>query len=166
MMQVRWFQIYSGCISTTITLRMTVCNEQFNIACQWLFSYCCRHSARLYDCVWLYLFFYFLSAFLANKRVHYAFDTGSGVLLQMEVGIRKGAWQRARRYPAYLWSLRWVYAVKKPRRLVYAVYPRIPPQYTTGHRAYSKRVPRTNCALRIKKCAPRISSGIYFLSTS
>ena len=28
--------------------------------------------------------------------------------------------------------------------------------------AYSKRVPRTNCALRIKKCAPRISSGIYF----
>jgi len=29
-------------------------------------------------------------------------------------------------------------------------------------RAYSKRVPRTNCALRIKKCAPRISSGIYF----
>jgi len=33
-------------------------------------------------------------------------------------------------------------------------------------RAYSKRVSRTNCALRIKKCAPRISSGIYFLSTS
>ena len=33
-------------------------------------------------------------------------------------------------------------------------------------RAYSKRVFRTNCALRIKKCAPRISSGIYFLSTS
>ena len=33
-------------------------------------------------------------------------------------------------------------------------------------RAYSKRVPRTNCALRIKKCAPRISSGIYFLGTS
>jgi len=32
--------------------------------------------------------------------------------------------------------------------------------------AYSKRVPRTNCALRIKKCASRISSGIYFLSTS
>ena len=32
--------------------------------------------------------------------------------------------------------------------------------------AYSKRVPCTNCALRIKKCAPRISSGIYFLSTS
>ena len=49
----------------------------------------------------------------------------------MEVGIRKQAWQRAWRYPAYLWSLRWVYAVKKTRRLVYAVYPRIPPpQYT------------------------------------
>ena len=29
-------------------------------------------------------------------------------------------------------------------------------------RAYSKRVFRTNCALRIKKYAPRISSGIYF----
>jgi len=28
--------------------------------------------------------------------------------------------------------------------------------------AYCKRVPRTNCALRIKKCAPRLSSGIYF----
>jgi len=33
-------------------------------------------------------------------------------------------------------------------------------------RAYSKRVFRTNCALRIKKCALRISSGISFLSTS
>ena len=33
-------------------------------------------------------------------------------------------------------------------------------------RAYSKRVPRTNCALLIKKCAAQISSGIYFLSTS
>jgi len=39
--------------------------------------------------------------------------TDSGVLLKMEVGIRKGAWQRAWRYPAYLWSLRWVYAVKR-----------------------------------------------------
>jgi len=38
-----------------------------------------------------------------------------------------GYTQRAWRYPASLWSLRWVYAVKKPRRLVYAVYPRIPP---------------------------------------
>ena len=36
----------------------------------------------------------------------------------------------------------------------------------TNSRAYSKRVRRTNCALRIKKCAPLISSGIYFLSTS
>jgi len=31
----------------------------------------------------------------------------------MEVGISKGAWQTAWRYPAYLWSLRWVYADKK-----------------------------------------------------
>ena len=38
-----------------------------------------------------------------------------------QTGVAKG-W----RYPAYL-SLRWVYAVKKTRRLVYAVYPRIPP---------------------------------------
>jgi len=38
----------------------------------------------------------------------------SGVLLKMEVGIRKGVWRRAWRYPAYLWSLRWVYSVKKP----------------------------------------------------
>ena len=53
--------------------------------------------------------------------------THSGVLLKMEVGIRNGAWRRARRYPVYLWSLRWVYAVKKTRRLVYGVYPRIPP---------------------------------------
>jgi len=45
----------------------------------------------------------------------------------MEVGIRKREWRMAWRYPAYLWSLRWVYAVKKTRRLVYAVYPRIPP---------------------------------------
>jgi len=37
-----------------------------------------------------------------------------------------GGW-RVWRYPAYLWSLRWVYAVKKTRRLVYGVYPRIPP---------------------------------------
>ena len=51
----------------------------------------------------------------------------SGVLLKMKVGIRKGAWRRAWRYPAYLWSLRWVYAVKKTRRLVYSVYPCIPP---------------------------------------
>jgi len=36
----------------------------------------------------------------------------------------------------------------------------------THFKAYSNRVLRTNCALRIKKCAPRISSGIYFLSTS
>ena len=39
-----------------------------------------------------------------------------------------------------------------------------PPPHNAS--AYSKRVPRTNCALRIKKCAPRISSGIYFSSTS
>jgi len=46
-------------------------------------------------------------------------------IAKMEVGICKGAWQRAWRYPAYLWSQRWVYAVKKTRRLVYGVYPPI-----------------------------------------
>jgi len=50
----------------------------------------------------------------------------SGVLLKMEVGVHKGPWRRAWRYPAYLWSLMWVYAVKKTWRLVYGVYPRIP----------------------------------------
>jgi len=58
------------------------------------------------------------------------------VLLKMEVGIRKEAWRRAWRYPAYLWSLRWVYAVKKTRKLVYAVYPRIPPPNTPLDTAY------------------------------
>ena len=76
----------------------------------------------------------------ANERQPMAFYLclviTSGVLLKMEVGIRKGAWRRAWRYPTYLWSLRWVYGYtlsKKPRRLVYGVYPRIPPQYTTGN---------------------------------
>jgi len=54
----------------------------------------------------------------------------SGVLLKMEVGIRKGAWQRAWRYPAYLWSLRWVYAVKRNPEVGIR---RIPPQYTTAY---------------------------------
>jgi len=56
----------------------------------------------------------------------------NGVLLKMEVGIRKGAWRRVWRYPAYLWSLRWIYAVQKTRRLVYGVYPRIPPIHHWG----------------------------------
>ena len=51
----------------------------------------------------------------------------------MEVGIRKRAWQRDWRYPAYLWSLRWVYAVKKPEGW-YTPYTRVYPQYTTGRR--------------------------------
>jgi len=54
----------------------------------------------------------------------------------MEVGICKGPWRRAWRYPAYLWSLRWVYAVKKTWRLVYSVYPGIPPIH---HCCYPKK---------------------------
>jgi len=42
----------------------------------------------------------------------------------------------------------------------------LPLTFSCFTRAYSKRVPRTNCALRIKKYAPRISSGVYFSSTS
>ena len=55
----------------------------------------------------------------------------SGVLLKMEVGIRKRAWQRAWRYPAYLWSLRWVYAVKKTPEVGIRPIPAYTPQYTT-----------------------------------
>jgi len=55
----------------------------------------------------------------------------SGVLLKMEVGIRKQAWQRAWRYPAYLWSLRWVYAVKKTPEVGIRCIPAYTPQYTT-----------------------------------
>jgi len=64
---------------------------------------------------------------LSVKIAPKLWPVASGVLLKMEVDIRKRAWQRAWRYPAYLWSLRWVYAVKKTRRLVYGVYPRITP---------------------------------------
>jgi len=62
--------------------------------------------------------------------------SGSGVLLKMEVGIRtKGAWRKAWRYPAYLWSLRWVYAVKKiPEVGIRRIPAYTPPQYTTGFR--------------------------------
>jgi len=59
----------------------------------------------------------------------------SGVLLKMEVGIRKGAWQRDWRYPAYLWSLRWVYAVKKTPEVGIRCIPAYTPQYTTVYRS-------------------------------
>jgi len=55
----------------------------------------------------------------------------SGVLLKMEVGIRKGAWRRAWRYPAYLWSLRWVYVVKKNPEVGIRRISAYTPQYTT-----------------------------------
>jgi len=45
----------------------------------------------------------------------------------MEVCICKQGWRRAWRYPAYLWSLRWVYAVKKNPEVGIRVNPRIPP---------------------------------------
>ena len=58
--------------------------------------------------------------------------TASGVLLKLEVGISKRAWQRAWRYPAYLWSLRWVYAVKKTPEVGIRRIAAYTPQYTTG----------------------------------
>jgi len=53
----------------------------------------------------------------------------SGVLLKIEVGIRKWVWQRAWRYCAHthLWSLRWVYAVKKNPGGWYTAYTRVYP---------------------------------------
>jgi len=45
----------------------------------------------------------------------------------MKVGIRNRAWQKAWRYPAYLWSLRWVYAVKKKPGGWYTPYTRVYP---------------------------------------
>ena len=68
----------------------------------------------------------------------------SGVLLKMEVGIRKGAWQRAWRYPAYLWPLRWVYAVKKNPEVGIRHIPAYTPQYTTDHRQRQRQVDTIN----------------------
>ena len=51
----------------------------------------------------------------------------------MEVGIRKGALRRAWRYPAYLWSLSWVYAVKKNPEVGIRRIPAYTPQYTTAY---------------------------------
>ena len=44
-------------------------------------------------------------------------------------GYTQMAWRRAWRYPAHLWSLRWVYAVKKKPGGWYTAYTRV---YTTG----------------------------------
>jgi len=58
----------------------------------------------------------------------------------------------------FIWQLVSDYLTRDLHNITYT-------RFLTLHSAYSKRVFRTNCALRIKKCAPRISSGIYFLST-
>ena len=71
---------------------------------------------------------------LGHMQVCTLLQTDSGVLLKMEVGIRKGAWQRAWRYPAYLWSLRWIYAVKKTPEVGIRHIPAYTPQYTTADR--------------------------------
>ena len=73
----------------------------------------------------------------------------SGVLLKMEVGIRKGAWQRDWRYPAYLWSLRWVYAVKKPPEVGIRRIPAYTPQYTTGYCIASTTSPKWAILCRV-----------------
>ena len=64
----------------------------------------------------------------------------NGVLLKMEVGIRKRASQRAWRYPAYLWSLRWVYAVKKNPEVGIRRIPAYTPQYTTANIIYASNL--------------------------
>ena len=96
--------------------------------------------------------------------------SGVSLLLKIEVGIRKRVWQRAWRYPAYIWSLRWVYAVKNPRRLVYAVYPRIPPPI--HHCVYSNkgvhmaRVPARGTPVRFGSCAVNKPLHVTVLSRS
>jgi len=63
-----------------------------------------------------------------HTALHFSrWHSTSGVLLKMEVSIRRGAWRRAWRYPAYLWSLRWVYAVQKNPGGWYTAYTRVYP---------------------------------------
>jgi len=88
-------------------------------------------------------------------------------------GTRWGSWFHALLYhiSAYFRRIFSVYAVFilffKESCIKLTCLERQSTEGITGYyRAYSKRVPHTNCALRIKKCAPRISSGICFLSTS
>ena len=84
----------------------------YTLFSSWSSSSLCVHAMSCYQQLWV--------------------ASGSGVLLKMEVGIRKGAWRRAWRYPAYLWSLRWVYAVKKTLEVGIRRIPAYTPQYTTG----------------------------------
>jgi len=78
----------------------------------------------------------------------------SGVLLKLEVGIRKRAWQRAWRYPAIYDHWGEYTLSKKPRKLVYAIYPRIPPntpllirQVLTKSMVWSWRFSRMQCVI-------------------
>jgi len=64
---------------------------------------------------------------------------------------------RVRRRARVVCSALVAYTRRRRRRQIETLDP-----LNASARAYSKRVPRTNCALRIKKCAPLISSGIYF----
>ena len=50
-------------------------------------------------------------------------------MLKMEVGIRKRGWRRAYLFMITQVSIR---CQKNPEVGIYGVYPRIPPQYTTG----------------------------------
>ena len=73
---------------------------------------------------------------ISNRLYH----SSSGVLLKIEVGIRKGAWRRAWRYRAYLWSLRWVYAVKKNPGGWYTAYTCAYPPSTPLHSSIDARL--------------------------
>ena len=66
-----------------------------------------------------------------SRSVQNAVYNDQWCIAKMEVGIRKGAWQRAWRYPAYLWSLRWVNTVKKTPEVGIRRIPAYTPQYTT-----------------------------------
>ena len=76
---------------------------------------------------------YFTLCIICWHEIH-SLLTSSGVLLKMEVGIRKRVWQTAWRYRAYLSSLRWVYAVKKTPEVGIRRIPAYTPQYTTAHK--------------------------------
>ena len=52
--------------------------------------------------------------------------------MQWCIAKNRGGWRRVWRYSAYLWSLRWVYAIQKKPGGWYTAYTRVYPPNTTG----------------------------------